>query len=352
MSNPFEDPSNPFEDPSITSALQSHVRTEPAYQLSDELHHNKVTDKSAFLGDSDYTSSISFHPYSERSDLYSVSQQTIPLTAAGTSTPPPKPLSSGGAALPSALSAKEEELRRKERELEERERALQERQDNFVLRRQGNNFPPCFPLLYMDIQAEIPRENQEVVTWLYRSWLTFLVTILWNCVACFFVLFSHPPSVTQGPADFGVSLTTVFTHSLLSFFLWYRPVYNAYMKEVSLYYFLYFIFNGIHVLYVFYMAVGIPSTGGAGLILLITLFSDGWLMSGVVVLIASGLWLCTGFLAAWLFKRTYDHYKAAGHTFGEAKRDAYSRMATTAVRSGAVDHAAGMYVRSEGDRFV
>lgn len=234
MSNPFADPSNPFEDPSITSALQSHSRTEPAYQLSDEPQHSKVTDKSAFLQDNDYTSS-SFSPYPQNSDLYSVSQQTIPLTATSSSVPGPTSSSNDNALPNSKLTAKEEELRRKERELEERERALQQRQEN-IGRRPGNNFPPCFPVIYMDIHAEIPRESQEIVTWLYRSWLAFLVTIVWNCIACFFVLFSHPPSVTQGPADFGVSLTTVFTHSLLSFFLWYRPVYNAYMKEVSLYY--------------------------------------------------------------------------------------------------------------------
>ncbi|OZJ02781.1 hypothetical protein BZG36_03488 [Bifiguratus adelaidae] len=313
--NPFSDPENPFQDPSITSALQSHHRTEPAYQYDDADEHEHFTS---------ITQLDDYSPAKPAADLSTPSENAQKLGQNGFSF---------------GSDSREAELERRERELEERERALRDRQQDLNRSgvRKANNFPPFFPLIFMDISFEIPLEHQKTVTWIFRSWLAFIATLAMNFVACLILLFSHPPSVTSAPADFGVALTTLFTHSLLSFFLWYRPVYNAYMKEVSLYYYFYFVFGGIQCLYLIYMALGIPNTGGAGLILLVTLFSDGWILSGVFTLISTLLWLGTAGLHCYCFKKTYDQYKNAGHTFTEAKRDAYSHMA----RGGAHAAAAG-----------
>ncbi|KAI9025299.1 scamp family-domain-containing protein [Phycomyces nitens] len=297
--SPFEDASNPFQDPSITSALNSN-REEMSYSLdADPTHHDDF-------------SGTSYQHLSDTHDPY------------GSSFTPKAPEPVG-----EDLVAKEESLRQKERELAERERILEQQQ----LRRQGggmNNFPPCFPLMYLDIPAEIPPEHQWTVWWIYREWLLFELTLVLNFIACLCVLFSHPASVTSGPTDLGISLTEMFTHTLASFFLWYRPAYNAYMKDVSLYYFSFFIFNGFHILYTFYKAVGIPSTGGAGLILLVSLFSDGFIVTGIFTLLAAICWLVMGFGAIYLYKRTYDHYKSTGHTFSEAKQEAFVRMGRSA----------------------
>lgn len=37
------------------------------------------------------------------------------------------------------------------------------------------------------------------------------------------------------------------TVQALSFLLWYRPVYNAYMKESAVFYYAYFVFAGFHI---------------------------------------------------------------------------------------------------------
>jgi len=42
--------------------------------------------------------------------------------------------------------------------------------------------------------------------------------------------------IPNGAADLGVSLGYCFTITAASFLLWYRPVYNAFMKEMSMYY--------------------------------------------------------------------------------------------------------------------
>ncbi|KAI8643672.1 scamp family-domain-containing protein [Parasitella parasitica] len=299
--SPFEDPSNPFQDLSITSALNS-TNVEEAGDVS--LH--------------DFSNATTFHHVSDNRDPFSSSQTTLPTQA-------------------DDYSQREEALRRKERELADRERDLEQRQRQ-TLQRRDNNFPPCFPILYLNIVDEIHIQHQTTVLWLYREWLLFLVTLVMNFFACLWVLFSHPASVTSAPTNMGVALTELFTHSLASFFLWYRPVYNGYMKDNSMYFFFFFIFNGFHILYTFYMAIGIPSTGGAGLILLVTLFSDHYIGPAVLTLLATICWLSMGVLAVIFYKKTYDHYKAAGHTFNEAKSEAYSHMGrSTVVRETAVN---------------
>jgi hypothetical protein len=42
--------------------------------------------------------------------------------------------------------------------------------------------------------------------------------------------------IPNGAADMGVSLGYCFTITAASFLLWYRPIYNAFMKEMSMYY--------------------------------------------------------------------------------------------------------------------
>lgn len=45
-----------------------------------------------------------------------------------------------------------------------------------------------------------------------------------------------------------------------------QPIYYAYSKEYAFFFWQYFLFGGFHVAFAFYMLIGIPSTGSAGLI--------------------------------------------------------------------------------------
>lgn len=212
--SPFEDPSNPFQDPSITSALNSQNRVEAAEDVP-------LTDYNV----------TSFHHVSDNRDPFGST-----TTLENTKHTSPQSQQSGN----TQFDAREEALRQKERELADRERDLEAERQRLgragATIRGANNFPPCFPIIYLDILTEIPTQHQTIVLWIYRQWLLFEVTLIFNFFACLWVLFSHPASVTDAPTNMGVALTELFTHTLASFFLWYRPVYNAYMKENSLYY--------------------------------------------------------------------------------------------------------------------
>jgi len=68
---------------------------------------------------------------------------------------------------------------------------------------------------------------------LYNIWLALLGTLGLNFLACMLMLIAGLPN---GGADLGVSLGYCFTITASSFLLWYRPIYNAFMKEMSMYY--------------------------------------------------------------------------------------------------------------------
>jgi hypothetical protein len=213
--SPFEDSLDPFQDPSITSALNSSRQDEQEGFTSGQENIRLSEDFNP----------TSFHHVSDNRDPFSNS--TTDLNNSGSSTKIQTPANT-------ELDAREQALLQKERELADRERDLERRNANQGPH--GKNFPPCFPLFYLDINAEIPVQHQQTMWWLYREWLLFEVTLVINFIACLCLLFSHPDSVTSAPADLGISLTEMFTHTAASFFLWYRPVYNAYIKETSLYY--------------------------------------------------------------------------------------------------------------------
>lgn len=180
---------NPFSDPAIERALQSH--------------------------------SPSDHPLAVASDE-------------------PLPPASRGDLGDANSRRMEAELRRREAELSAREQAISQQEQ--TLRSQSNllpkppNYPPFYPLIFHDINVEIPEEARMVVRFLYWSWLALIGTLVWNALSTFLILVSHAEGVVTGATDFGGAFVYCFTITAASFFLWYRPIYNAFMKERSLYY--------------------------------------------------------------------------------------------------------------------
>ncbi|KAK7054807.1 hypothetical protein VNI00_003270 [Paramarasmius palmivorus] len=201
------------------------------------------------------------------------------------------------------------------------------------------NWPPFFPIIYHDIQEEIPEASRPLITRLYQLWLVLLVTLIINMIACIFILIAGS---TDGGRDVGSSIGYLFVISITSFLLWYRPIYNGYMKacsrnslpvfdslltfssdiqEQALYYYLYFFFCGFHLLFSVYMIIGIPSTGSAGLIQTVQMFTGHHWAAAVLALIASIGWVIQGFGNAFYYRQIYAHHTAAGHTMEKAKTE-------------------------------
>lgn len=211
-------------------------------------------------------------------------------------------------------ASRHDELERRERELAAREAEIARRETN--IRHGKNNFPPFFPLIFHSIDDEIPQEHRALVTRLFQLWLVLGATLIVNMVACIFILTSGG---SDGGKDLAASISYIPVIGILSFLLWYRPIYNAYMKEQSLYYYLYFFFGGFHLLFSIYMIIGIPSTGSAGLINTISAFSRKAIVVGVLGTIATVGWVIQGVGNAFYYRQIWAHHHDAGHSFAKAK---------------------------------
>lgn len=115
------------------------------------------------------------------------------------------------------------------------------------------------PLIFHDIDMEIPEDSKSTVLTLYRIWQFLILTLLVNLVAGILLLIS---GANNGGSDLGASIFYVPVIGILSFLMWYRPIYNAYMKESAVFYCTftavrvrladrepdaYFLFGGFHI---------------------------------------------------------------------------------------------------------
>ncbi|EST05034.1 hypothetical protein PSEUBRA_005842 [Kalmanozyma brasiliensis GHG001] len=211
------------------------------------------------------------------------------------------------------------ELRRREEELARRERDLDSRAAH-IQKHGRNNWPFFYPLIYHDIQAEIPPDSQPIMQGLYKLWLLLVLALIVNMVACIFLLLE---GASDGGKDMisGVVYLPVIT--LTSFMLWYRPIYNGLMKEHSLFFYVYFIFAGFHLAFSVYVFLGIPSTGSAGLINTIQAFADEdrKLVAGILGAITTAMFGLQGLGNLWFYRLIWKHNNEKGHTFAQAKNE-------------------------------
>src|SRR5690606_30361177 len=112
------------------------------------------------------------------------------------------------------------------------------------------------------------------------SWMLTVLSLLFNLIGCLCILIAG-----LGGQDFGFSIMYLVLIPPLAFILWYRPVYNAFMKDNSFYFVLFLFFNGCHVLFMLYLVMGAPETGAAGFINMIDLYAKKHYGEGTVALI-------------------------------------------------------------------
>ncbi|KDQ60946.1 hypothetical protein JAAARDRAFT_67364 [Jaapia argillacea MUCL 33604] len=215
------------------------------------------------------------------------------------------------------------DLSQRERDLERREQELNQKADH--IRKHGrNNWPPFLPLIYHSIPEEIPELSRPLITRLYQLWLVLLGTLIVNMVACIFILLAGS---SDGGRDLGASIGYLPIIGALSFLLWYRPIYNAYMKEQALYYYIYFFFGGFHLLFSVYMIIGIPSTGSAGLIQTIQMYAKPAIPAAILGTIATVGWTVQGLGNAYYYRQIWAHHTAQGHSMEKAKTELASHGA-------------------------
>ncbi|KAK4698353.1 secretory carrier-associated membrane protein, partial [Phenoliferia sp. Uapishka_3] len=130
---------------------------------------------------------------------------------------------------------------RREQELQAREAALSAKQEH--IRKHGrNNWPPGpFPILFHDIEVDIPEAHRPTVLTLYRIWMLLIIVLIVNLVSAILLLIS---GANNGGADLGAAIMYLPVIGVLSFFTWYQPVYKAYQTGYAVFYYIFFLFGG------------------------------------------------------------------------------------------------------------
>ncbi|KCV72731.1 hypothetical protein H696_00309 [Fonticula alba] len=247
-------------------------------------------------------------------------------------------------------------LEERERRLEERERDLQRRENQLEYRslklgeaeqvvapklnRQPNWPPrPLKPLIYHNIQVDIPEDGRTLVKRVYFSWMLTCAVLLLNVVGCLARLASN----SGGGVDFGISLVLCIILPVVSFVFWYRPFYKAVRKNKSILYFVFIFTYSFHILTAIILAIGIPNTGSSGFINALGVLSKN-LVASIIMLIAAGFWVLLCLFLVWQIKDVILHYRRKGVTMARAGREVVESEAGQAAIASAAKSAAASQV--------
>jgi len=242
--------------------------------------------------------------------------------------PPPPYNQAAQAAVTSAdFQRRQEELERKAAELARREEELKSSPYNARV----NNWPPlpgfmpCQPCFYQDINVDIPVEFQEMVKRLYYLWLFHAVLMVGNVFGGTCFLFGG----LDNGSMFGLSLVYSFFFIPLSFLCWFRPAYKAFRSDSSFNFMVFFFIFSCQLVFSGVMALGIPGTGGAGIITAIATFKGGrtgqatggdYFIGFIALLIALGF-AVAALADFFMLTKIHGYYRATGASLSKAQAE-------------------------------
>ncbi|KAJ3296964.1 hypothetical protein HK104_001009 [Borealophlyctis nickersoniae] len=264
--------------------------------------------------------------------------------------PPPAPASMGGSS--GGKTAKELELERREAELRAREAKLVEREN--AVEFQKPNWPRFRPMVYHDIDKDIPESGRWLVKRVYVAWWIAIVTYVMNCAAAFSCLVTKAESAG---GTFGVALIVLVIGTPVSFVFWYRPLYTGVKFDRSISFFFFFFNYAAHLAVMALFAIGVPGWGGAnlnpgfvlnptnllhhqnsGVIITISQLGNN-VVSGIFCAIASALLIFQCVNGLWQIKNVTAYYRSKGLSVDQARNEAAAGIAQSRVGRDIATHA-------------
>jgi len=188
-----------------------------------------------------------------------------------------------------------------------------------------NNFPPCKPMVYHDIQAEIPAAKRMLVKRAYFGWYIHALCLLFNWVCMFGALIKAGALM-----GFFIALAAMILGVPVSFWV-YWLFYTCIRKGSAFYYCLWLCFFalqiGVEILY----AIGVESTGGAGFVGMLSHFSNSVIL-GSMFAVCTFMWVAIAVYNIYFFNHARKEYanmggnQAATREFGKvAVNTAYDK---------------------------
>lgn len=247
----------------------------------------------------------------------------------------------------SDFQRRQEELERKAAELARREEELKSGPYNARV----NNWPPlpsflpCQPCFYQDINVDIPVEFQEMVKRLYYLWLLHAGLMVANLLGGLIMLFTGGDKGTI----LGFSILYGSLSIPISFLCWFRPAYKAFRSDSSFNFMVFFFVFFIQFLYTVIMALGIPGSGGCGIITAIAMLNDGGsgIFTGIFLFIIG-----VGFVVAavgdfFMLSKIHTMYRQSGASIAKAQAEFTTNVLSNEGVRNAAANAAASGVRSQ-----
>jgi len=282
-------------------------------------------------------------------------QRVTPAAAPATSQPavmsptqeaaPPKYTPTAQQTVTNAdFQRRQEELERKAAELARREEELK----NSPYNARVNNWPPlpsfmpCQPCFYQDINVDIPVEFQEMVKRLYYLWLFHALLMVTNMMAGFIALITGNDKGSM----FGLGIVYSVAFIPLSFLCWFRPAYKAFRNDSSFNFMLFFFIFFCQFIFSCIMALGIPGSGGSGIITAIATLSDKKANGGSYFSGFLGMCIAVGFCVAaladfFMLTKIHGYYRATGASLSKAQAEFTTNiLSNEGVRNAAAQAAA------------
>ncbi|KAJ3307942.1 hypothetical protein HDU76_004233, partial [Blyttiomyces sp. JEL0837] len=187
------------------------------------------------------------------------------------------------------------------------------------------NWPPFKPVIYHDIQNDIPEGGRWLVKRLYMAWWLSCVAYLANFCAAFGLLINKAESAG---GTFGLALMILLVGVPVSFVFWYQPIYAGIKRDRSVSFFLFFFNYGFHLAFSLLLCIGIPGWGGAGIIYSLEQLGSNPAV-GILCAIASGLLIFEIVFGLWQIKAVSQYYRSKGLTAAQAKEQAIQGVASS-----------------------
>jgi hypothetical protein len=199
------------------------------------------------------------------------------------------------------------------------------------------NFPSCKPIVYHNIEEDIPEQGRWLVTRFFLAWKSMnrLSLII---VACFTYILNMAGAIallaTQSEsagANFGIALAFMLLGVPLSFAFWYRSIYVGVKHDRSVSFMLFYFNFGIHLAAMTILAIGVPGWGGAGFIYMISSFGRNEVGAGVMCLlgfIALSLQVLYGL---WNLRLVIIYYRSKGLSAEQAKEEAIKGISSSSA---------------------
>jgi ABC-type antimicrobial peptide transport system permease subunit len=179
-----------------------------------------------------------------------------------------------------------------------------------MVEKEGKNWPPCYPIIYHNIQAEIIEDNAiQLAEFSYKLWLGYIVTLIFNLAA-----------VIASAASFGVG-EVIVQILLAAIYLLIWPIFDFFSRHLSLYralkhdnrtsYRFFFLFTFLDIVFGIFIGIGFVYGGGGGLKAMINSFQHDppFIVAGVFSAICVFLVLTLTAFHVTLFRKVYKHFK-------------------------------------------